>query len=83
MAMEENLLKKRLADIEAERPALTAFYNALTQAQKAELTRAGMRRMEGRMHMMLSMLDHPGMMRPGPMNGPQDGPMGGPPEPAR
>jgi hypothetical protein len=83
MAMEENLLKKRLADIEAERPALTALYNALTQAQKAELTRAGMRRMEGRMHMMLSMLDHPGMgmMRPGPMNGPQDGPMGGPPEP--
>jgi len=89
MAMEENLLKKRLADIEAERPALTALYNALTQAQKAELTRAGMRRMEGRMHVMLSMLDHPGMgmMRPGPirgpMNGPQDGPMGGPPEPAR
>ena len=85
MAMEENLLKKRLADIQAERPALTALYNALTPAQKEELTRAGMRRMEGRMHMMLSMLDHPGMgmMRPGTMRGPmtQDGPMGGPPEP--
>lgn len=82
MTMEEDLLKKRLADIEAERPALTALYNALTPAQRQELTRADMRRMAGRMHVMLSMMDRPGMgpMGRGPMERPMDAPMG-PPEP--
>jgi hypothetical protein len=86
MTREEDLLKKRLADIQAERPSLTALYNALTPAQKEEFSHSDMRRMPGRFNMMFSMLDRPhpgmGMMRQGPMNGPQDGPMGGPPEPS-
>jgi hypothetical protein len=81
MTLEEDLLKKRLADIQAERPALTAFYNALTPAQKEEFSHSDTRRMPGRFNVMFGMLDrpHPGieMMRQGPMNGP----MGGPPEP--
>jgi hypothetical protein len=92
MTMEEDLLKKRLADIQAERPALTALYNALTQVQKEEFSRSNMR-MAGPLHMMLGMMDrprpgmgmgmmnrpHPGMMRQGPMSAP--GQMDGPPEP--
>lgn len=89
LTMEEDLLKKRLADIQAERPSLTALYNSLTPAQKEELGHNGMRRMAGRMHMMLGMMDGPRqnqnmgfMMRhDGPPNGPMNGPMGGPPEP--
>lgn len=80
LTREEEMLKKRLADIQAERPALTALYNALTPQQKEELGRGG--RM-GRLHMMLGMMDRPhpvmGMMRHGPMGGPE-GPMGAPPE---
>ena len=84
LALEEDLLKKRLADIEAERPALTALYAALTPAQKQELGQAGLHSMAGRMHMMLSMMDRPhrgmgrGAMGHGPMG---EGPMGPPPEP--
>jgi Spy/CpxP family protein refolding chaperone len=89
MALEEELLKKRLANIQAERPSLTALYNALTPAQKEEFSRSDARRMPGRFNVMFGMLDrpHPGMemMRPsqmgGPMSGPVNGPMGGPPEP--
>lgn len=77
LALEEDLLKKRLADIQAERPALTAFYNSLTPAQKEEFGRGGLRRMAGRMRMMLGMMDrpHPGM-GPGRMD---RGPMAEPP----
>ena len=93
MTLEEDLLKRRLADIQAERPALAAFYNALTPAQKAEFSRDGMRGMPGHFHMMLGMMDRPhanmGFMRQGPAGGPpagpmgepMRGPMGGPPEP--
>jgi LTXXQ motif family protein len=79
MSMEEDLLKKRLADIQAERPALTAFYESLTPAQKEEFGPGDMRRMAGRMRMMLGMMDrpHPGM-GPGPM---EHGPMGEAPPP--
>jgi hypothetical protein len=81
MTLEEGLLKKRLADIRAERPALTALYNALTPAQKDEFSHSGAHHMPGRFNVMFGMLDrpHPGieMMRQGPMNGP----MGGPPMP--
>jgi len=45
MAREEDRLKERLADMQTERPALEAFYNALSPAQKTQLARAGM---EGR-----------------------------------
>lgn len=77
--MEEDLLKKRLADIQAERPALTAFYESLTPAQKEEFGQGDMRRMAGRMRMMLGMMGrpHPGM-GPGPT---EHGPMGEAPPP--
>ena len=80
LGMEEDMLKKRLADIEAERPALAAFYDSLTPAQKEEFGHGGMRGMGGRMHMMMGMMGrpHPGMMGPGPMG---HGPMGEAPPP--
>jgi LTXXQ motif family protein len=43
MAREEDNLKQRLADLEAERPALEAFYNALSPQQKNELQHVAMR----------------------------------------
>ena len=78
--LEETMLKKRLANIDAEKPSLTAFYDSLTPQQKQEFGRAGMHRMQGRMHMMMGMMGgpHPGMagrMGRGPMGGPP-GPMG-------
>jgi len=79
LTLEEDLLKKRLADIQAERPALTALYGTLSPAQKEEITHGEMRRMAGRMHMMLGMMDRPHRgMGPGQMG---RGPMDGPPEP--
>lgn len=84
LAQEEELLKRRLSDIQAERPALAAFYGALTPAQKEEFQRNDMHRMAGRMHMMLGMMERPhgnmGFMRQHPMGG-SNGPMGVPPEP--
>jgi hypothetical protein len=85
MTLEEDLLKKRLTDLQAERPSLTALYNSLTPGQKEEFSHSDTRRMPGRFNVMFGMLDRPhpgmGMMRQSPMNGPQNGPMGGPPEP--
>jgi hypothetical protein len=77
LALEEDVLKKRLTDIQAERPTLAALYNALSPAQKEEFAQADMHRMTGRMHVMLGMMDgpHPGM-GPGPMEMP-------PPQPGR
>jgi len=77
LALEEDLLKRRLSDIQTERPALSALYAALTPAQKQEFGQDELHRMAGRMHMMLGMMDHPGM-GPGPMG---HGPIGPPPEP--
>lgn len=71
MGLEEKLLKQRLADIDAERPALAALYGALTPAQKEEFGEGGMRRMAGRMPMMGH---RPDMGPPG-----DDGPDGPPP----
>jgi LTXXQ motif family protein len=68
MTREEERLKKRIADIDAERPALAALYNALTPEQRQDLS-PGPRGMMGRGMM------GGGMMGPGPMN------MGGPPPP--
>jgi hypothetical protein len=83
MAMEEKLLKLRLADIDAERPALAALYGALTPAQKEEFGEGDMRRMAGRMHMMMGMMDrpHPPEMGPPGEHGPDGdhGPDGPPP----
>jgi hypothetical protein len=77
--VEETKLKRRLANIDAEKPSLTAFYESLSQQQKQDFGRA-MHPMEGRMHMMMGMMggQHPGMggrMGRGPMGGPP-GPMG-------
>ena len=75
LALEEELLKRRLSDIQAERPALAALYAALTPAQKEEFGQGDLGPM-GRMHMML-------MRQPG--TGPESmelrhpGPMGPPP----
>jgi hypothetical protein len=84
LALEEDLLKRRLSDIQTERPALSALYAALTPAQKQEFSQDDMRDMAGRMHIMLGMMDHPHPgMAPGPMGrGPMGhGPMGQPPGP--
>jgi hypothetical protein len=74
---EEEMLKTRLADIQAERPALNALYAALTPTQKEEFARAARRGMGERMHMAM------GMMRHGPEMGRRfgRGPDGGAPMP--
>jgi len=53
---EEEMLKQRLADIDAERPALTALYTSLTPVQKREVAQAVRQRMMGRMHRMMGMM---------------------------
>ena len=63
MAMEEKMLKIRLADLQAERPTLSALYAALTPEQKTELGQAARHEMAGRMHMMM---DGPGAPPPPP-----------------
>jgi hypothetical protein len=83
LTREEDMLKRRLSDLQAERPALEALYGALTPQQKEEFGMHGM----GGHHMMMGMMDRrPGMMRHGGpmggrMRGPGAGPMGAPPEP--
>jgi LTXXQ motif family protein len=66
LAREEDWLKKRIADIDAERPALTALYNALTPEQRQDLS-------SGWHGMMRGGMMGRGMMGQEPMN------MGGPP----
>jgi hypothetical protein len=73
MEIEEKLLKLRLADIDAERPALAALYGALTPPQKEEFGDGDMRRMAGRMHMMMGMMGRP---RSPEMGAPEMGPPG-------
>ena len=75
---EETMLKERLADIDKEKPSLTAFYVSLSDQQKQEFGRAAMHRMGDHMPMMMGMMGrpHPGMG--GPMG---HGPMGGLPGP--
>jgi hypothetical protein len=92
MAREENRLKERLTDIQTERPALEAFYNALSPDQKMVLARGGM---EDRGGGPRGMMDRhrfadamgprgpmgPGMMGRGAMGqGPTDRPPGPPQE---
>jgi hypothetical protein len=76
MAREEDRLKSELADLQAERPAIEALYNALTPDQRNELGHGGMGRPGGRM--MMGMMGHHGPMGPGmgPMGGPGMGPHG-------
>jgi hypothetical protein len=82
LAREEDLLKKRLADIQAERPALSAFYDSLAPAQKEEFGHGDRPRMARRMMMGMMGRPHRGMgpdpMGPRPM---EHGPMGEAPPP--
>jgi hypothetical protein len=89
MNTEETMLKKRIADLDAEKPSLTAFYDSLTPAQKQEFGRAAMRRRAERMHMMVGMMGRPrppelgGRMGRGPMGGPMGDAPPPPPAPAQ
>lgn len=74
MAREEEMLKARLANLEAERPALEALYNGLTPEQRRELGHDGMDGHPMMRRMMMGM-HRPGM---GPMGAPGMGPMHGP-----
>jgi hypothetical protein len=76
---EEEMLKTRLADIQAERPALDALYVALSPTQKEEFARAARRAMGGRMHMAMRMMRHGGAPEMGRRLG--RGPGGEPPLP--
>ena len=79
LTREEDMLKTRLANIEAERPSLEALYGALTPDQRRELGHPGMGdHPMGRM--MMGMMHRPGM---GPMGGPGmgHGPADAPPPP--
>jgi hypothetical protein len=80
MDREEDMLKHRLADIQAERPALTALYNSLNDTQKRAFAMEGGHGMHGG----FGMHGHGGMHGDhGPMGGPGEGPDGhdGPPPP--
>ena len=55
---EEDRLKTRLADLQAERPALSTLYAALDPTQKEELGRAARHAMGDRMHRAMGMMQH-------------------------
>jgi hypothetical protein len=78
LSREEDMLKTRLANIEAEKPSLEALYNALTPDQRMALGRGGMggHPMMGRMMGMMHLPGMGGPMGMGPMGGPAGGPMG-------
>jgi hypothetical protein len=66
MGREQDMLKKRLADLDAERPALAALYDALTPQQRETLAPRDFRMMTGAMmdrDMMarrpMELVDHP------------------------
>jgi hypothetical protein len=76
MTRMEDRLKKRIADLDAERPAFTALYSALSPDQQKALAphRHGM--MHGRHGMRGHGMMGQGMMRPGAM---RHGPINGQP----
>jgi hypothetical protein len=78
---EEDMLKTRLADIQAERPALEALYGALNAAQKQEFARAARHGMGERMHMAMDMMRHAPQMGRRLGRGPDEGPPMPPPPP--
>jgi hypothetical protein len=86
MMRQEDMLRRRLTDLQAEQPVLAAFYNTLTEAQKTALLHPGPEAMMGRHRMFSDALMPPmangGMMGPGmPPRGPGMGPDGPPPPP--
>ena len=70
LTMEEKMLKTRLSDIQAERPALQALYAALTPDQQKELGHGGGLRRPGMGRMMGGMMGHRGPMGRGPDGAP-------------
>jgi len=78
---EEDMLKMRLADIQAERPALQALYGALNPTQKQEFARAAREGMGERMHMAMEMMRHAPQMGRRLGRGPDEGPPMPPPPP--
>jgi len=75
------MLKTRLADIQAERPALKAFYGALNATQKQEFARAARHGMGERMHIAMDMMRHAPQMGRRLGRGPDEGPPMPPPPP--
>ena len=69
MSREQDMLKKRLADLDAERPALAALYDALTPKQREAFS--GDRRMMAGGGMDRGMMRR-GMMRPDMRSGPME-----------
>ena len=67
LGREEEMLKTRIADIQAVRPSLTALYASLTPAQKDDFARAARRGMGERLQMAR------GLMRRGMGQGPEMG----------
>ncbi len=79
---EEDRLKTRLADIQAERPTLDALYGALDATQKQEFARAARHGMGEGMHMAMGMMRHaPQMGRRLGRGGPDGAPPMPPPPP--
>jgi hypothetical protein len=78
MSREEDKLKQRLADIEAERPALEALYTALSPQQRIQLIRAGRTDRMGPRHMFADARGQRGRMGP-PPGAPPYGPDSPPP----
>ena len=81
MAREEDMLKRRLADLDAERPALATLYNALNQGQRDGLMEPGGGRIVVR-RILADMGPPPGAMtRGGPVPVPPGMAPDGPPPP--
>jgi hypothetical protein len=78
MARQEDMLKRRLAELEAERPVLSAFYNSLGPAQKTALLHPGPEAMMNRHRLFSDALTPP---MPGEPGMGDDGPPMGPPPP--
>jgi len=78
MSRQEDRLKERVADIEAERPALEALYNALSPQQRMELMHASHPDHMGGHHMFADARGPRGPMG-GPMNRAPYGPDAPPP----
>jgi LTXXQ motif family protein len=86
MSREQQMLKTRLADLDAERPALETLYNALSAAQKRQFHLRGEDgnvRMAGMMpRRMFDRGERPDRALEGrPLEGRPMGPQGGPPGP--
>jgi hypothetical protein len=58
LGREEDRLKTRLADIQAERPSLSALYASLTPTQQSAFARTARRGIGERMHRAMGMMRH-------------------------